>query len=121
MIRDSGLDALVRSLLSLPERSTGVYVDHRPGKYIVRDLTEFCNNHNIPIKCSLQQRKIKIGDRYILYCTVREIHRTCVGRTFNTGGRSKYTNITPKERSIIRDRVRGGFNIDYAQVEEWLI
>lgn len=110
----------LRSLLSLPEGSHGVFVDHRPFKYFKCNLMDItCDEKHVPTKVFPERRKIKILGRYVYVVHPDNIPMSTCGHNFQTVGVSRHTSMLTSDRNYLRTRMRG-MDLDRNEIDSLL-
>ena len=83
-----------------------LYIDHRPFKYLVRDLEEFALKGGLAFKAMAHKNKIKISDRYIVHVRADSIEKSVRGLEVQGFVANDYITLTTRERSFLQSRVR---------------
>lgn len=110
----------LRSLLSLPEGSHGVFVDHRPFRYFTGNLMDITHmEKHVPTRVFPSRRKIKILGRYVYVVDPMSIPRVTCGHNFQTVGKSRHTVMHDSDRNYLRTRMRG-MDLDRNEIDSIL-
>lgn len=121
MIHNKDVLRFLRSLLSIPEGSHGVFVDHRPFKYFTHNLMDITHvEKHVPTRVFPERRKIKVLGRYVYVVHPDNIPMSTCGHQFQTVGIERHTSINSYEKAFLASRMRGE-HLDRQEAEALLL